>query len=75
MESQPGGQGTLPPALSLPMRNPVEVDRWALLHLVLSVGLLPEPGELHQRDDLRRCLAACVDALRERPDAAPVVAA
>ncbi len=65
MQSKPDG----------PMRNPVEVDRWALLHLVLSVGLLPEPGEPHEREDLRRCLAACVEALRDVPEVAPVVAA
>ena len=65
MQSKPDG----------PMRNPVEVDRWALLHLVLSVGMLPEPHEPHERDDLRRCLAACVEALRDVPAAAPVAAA
>lgn len=75
MRSQPGGCDELPSALSRPMRNPVEVDRWALLHLVLSIGLLPEPGEGHERDDLRRCLAACVAALRDAPHVVPVAAA
>lgn len=60
MSSDPAG---LDPADA----NGVFVDRWALLHLILSVGLLPEPSERHQRDDLRRCLAACVEALRIAP--------
>ena len=61
---------TLPasePARPTPMENPVEVDRWALLHLVLSVGMLPESTELRARDDLRRCLAVCVAALAAEP--------
>ncbi len=57
------------------MENPVQGDRWALHHLVLSVGLLPEPAELHQRDDLRRCLDACVAALRASPEMPGVTAA
>jgi hypothetical protein len=55
------------PARPNPMANPVVVDRWALLHLVLSVGLLPESTEPQARDDLRRCLAVCVAALAVDP--------
>ena len=55
--------------------NAVLVDRWALLHLVLSVGLLPEPAELHERNDLRRCLGACVDALGIGAEVVAVTAA
>ncbi len=55
------------PAPPMPMLNPVAVDRWALLHLVLSVGMLPESTEAQARDDLRRCLAVCVAALAVEP--------
>jgi hypothetical protein len=64
MESKPHALQTARPAA---MQNPVNVDRWALLHLVLSVGLLPEPAEPRALADLRRCLALCVAALEVEP--------
>jgi len=45
------------------MTPTVTVPRWSLLHLVLTVALLPLPDEPQQRADMERCLTDCVRAL------------
>jgi hypothetical protein len=41
----------------------VSVDRWALLHLLLTVAELPEPEHPHERADAARCFDQLASAL------------